>query len=277
QPVFIIFEDTHWIDPTSLELLTAVVERVPQLRVLLLATARPEFTLPWPSYPHMTTVPLARLGRRDGAALVERVTSGKRLPKEVLDEILARTDGVPLFIEELTKTVLESGLLQERDGHYVLERPLPSLAIPTTLHASLMARLDRLAPVREVAQIGAVAGREFHYELLYAVAGMPRERLEAALGQLVQWELIFRRGGVPHSRYALKHVVVRDAAYASLLKSRRGQLHAGIANALEHQFPEIVQTQPETLARHLTEAGLIEKAIGYWLRAGKNAALRSAN
>src|SRR5215831_14279545 len=189
QPVLMIFEDIHWIDPTSLELLTTIVEHVPQIRVLLLATARPEFTLPWPSYPHMTTVPLTRLGRREGAALVERVTSGKRLPKEVMDEILARTDGVPLFIEELTKTVLESGLLQEQDGQYVLERPLPSLAIPTTLHASLMARLDRLAPVREVAQIGAVAGREFHYELLNAVAGLPREKLEEALGQLARSEL----------------------------------------------------------------------------------------
>src|SRR5215471_11124064 len=272
-----IFEDIHWIDPTSLELLTTIVEHVPQLRALLLVTARPEFTVPWPSYPHMTTIPLARLGRRAGAALVDRVTSGKRLPKEVMDEILARTDGVPLFIEELTKMVLESGLLQERDGHYVLERPLPSLAIPTTLHASLMARLDRLAPVREVAQIGAVAGREFHYELLYAVAGMPRERLEDALGQLVRSELIFRRGESPHAVYTFKHTLVRDAAYASLLKSRRAHLHAAIANTLEQRFADIVQTQPETLAHHLTEAGLAEKAIGYWLQAGKNAAQRSAN
>jgi class 3 adenylate cyclase/predicted ATPase len=277
QPVFVIFEDVHWIDPTSLELLVATVEHVPQLRVLLLITARSEFTPPWPSYPHTTTIPLARLGRHNGAALVERVTGGKALPKEVMEQILARTDGVPLFIEELTKTVLESGLLHERNGHYVLERPLPSFAIPTTLHASLMARLDRLVPVREVAQIGAVAGREFHYELLYAVAGMPRERLEAALGQLVQSELVFCRGEIPHSVYAFKHALVRDAAYASLLKTRRGPLHAAIANALEQQFPEIMQTQPETLARHLTEAGLTEKAIGYWLRAGKNAALRSAN
>jgi predicted ATPase len=272
-----IFEDIHWIDPTSLELLTTIVEHVPQLRALLLVTARPEFTVPWPSYPHMTTIALARLGRREGAALVDRVTSGKRLPKEVMDEILARTDGVPLFIEELTKTVLESGLLQERDGHYVLERPLPALAIPTTLHASLMARLDRLAPVREVAQIGAVAGRDFHYELLSAVAGLPRERLEEALGQLVRSELIFRRGEIPHAVFTFKHTLVRDAAYAGLLKSRRVYLHAAIANALEQQFPEIVQTQPETLALHLTEAGLIGKAIEYWLRAGKNAALRSAN
>ena len=221
--------------------------------------------------------PLTRLGRRDGAALVERVTGGKTLPKEVMDEILARTDGVPLFIEELTKTVLESELLQERDGHYVLERPLPHLAIPTTLQASLMARLDRLAPVREVAQIGAVAGRDFHYELLNAVAGLPREILEEALEQLVRSELIFRRGEIPHAIYTFKHALVRDAAYASLLKSRRAHLHAAIANALEQQFPEIAQTQPETLAHHLTEAGLIEKAIGYWLQAGKNAALRSAN
>jgi class 3 adenylate cyclase/tetratricopeptide (TPR) repeat protein len=277
RPVFMIFEDIHWIDPTSLELLAATVEHVPQLRILLLITTRSEFTPPWPSYPHTTTIPLTRLDRRAGAALVERVTSGKKLPKEVTDEILARTDGVPLFIEELTKTVLESGLLQERDGQYVLERPLPPLAIPTTLHASLMARLDRLAPVREVAQIGAVAGREFHYELLHAVARMPREKLEEALGQLVRSELIFRRGESPHAVYTFKHTLVRDAAYASLLKSRRAHLHAAIANALEQQFPDIAQTQPETLAHHLTEAGLIEKAIGYWLPAGKNAAQRSAN
>jgi len=277
QPVFMIFEDIHWIDPTSLELLAATVEHVPQLRILLLITARSEFTPPWPSYPHTTMVPLTRLDRRAGAALVERVTGGKTLPKEVTDEILARTDGVPLFIEELTKTVLESGLLQERNSNYVLERPLPSLAIPTTLQASLMARLDRLAPVREVAQIGAVAGREFHYELLHAVAGMPSERLEDALGQLVRSELIFRRGESPHAVYTFKHTLVRDAAYASLLKSRRAHLHAAIANALEQRFPDIVQTQPETMAHHLTEAGLIEQAIGYWLQAGKNAAQRSAN
>jgi class 3 adenylate cyclase/tetratricopeptide (TPR) repeat protein len=277
QPVFIIFEDVHWIDPTSLELLTAAVEHVPQLRVLLLVTARPEFTPPWPSYPHITTIPLSRLGRRYGAELVERVAGGRTLPKELMDVILARTDGVPLFIEELTKTVLESELLQERDGRYVLEHPLPSLAIPTTLYASLTARLDRLAAVREVAQIGAVAGRDFHFELLNAVAGLPRERLEEALEQLVRSELVFRRGEIPHAVYTFKHALVRDAAYAGLLKSRRAQLHAAIANALEQHFPEIVQTQPETLAHHLTEAGLTEKAIGYWLQAGKNAALRSAN
>ena len=277
QPVFIIFEDVQWIDPTSLELLVETVERVQHLRVLLLITTRPEFAPPWPSYSHVTTIRLARLDRLDGAGLIERVTGGKALPKEVMDNILARTDGVPLFIEELTKMVLESGLLQERDGDYVLERPLPALAIPATLHASLMARLDRLPPVREVAQIGAVAGRDFQYELLSVVAGLLRNNLEEALSQLVQSELIFRRGEIPHAVYSFKHALVRDAAYASLLISRRSHLHAAIADALEQHFPEIVQTQPETLAHHLTEAGLFEKAIEYWLQAGKNAALRSAN
>ncbi|MGA9817238.1 MAG: adenylate/guanylate cyclase domain-containing protein, partial [Pseudolabrys sp.] len=199
QPVLIIFEDVQWIDPTSLELLAATVEHVPQLRALLLITARPEFTPPWPNYPHLTTISLTRLGRPDGAALVQRVAEGKTLPKEVMDQILAHTDGVPLFIEELTKMVLEGGLLQERDGQYVLERPLPPLAIPTTLQASLMGRLDRLSLVREVAQIGAVAGRDFHYELLNAVAGLPRGRLDEALDQLVRSELVFCRGEIPHA------------------------------------------------------------------------------
>jgi class 3 adenylate cyclase/tetratricopeptide (TPR) repeat protein len=277
QPVFMIVEDVHWIDPTSLEFLGTVVERLPQLRVLLLVTARTEFTPPWPSYPHTRTLSLTRFDRRDGAALIERVTEGKTLPKEMMDEILERADGVPLFIEELTRTVLESKLLQERDNHYVLEHPLPTLAIPRTLHASLTARLDRLAPVREVAQIGAVAGRDFHYELLKAVDLLPPAKLEEALDQLVQSGLVFCRGEVPHAIYTFKHALVRDAAYAGLLKDRRVQLHAAIANALERQFPEIVQTQPETLAHHLTEARLLEKATGYWLRAGKVAALRSAN
>ncbi len=229
EPVLLIFEDVHWIDPTSRELLTVTLERVPRLRVLLLITARPEFTPPWPGHAHVTTLLLTRLSRRDGAALIERVTAGKTLPEEVMNQILARTDGVLLFVEELTKTVLETGLLQERDGHYVLNRPLPSMAIPMTLHASLMARLDRLAPVREVAQIGAVVGREFSYELLNAVAGLPIERLEEALGQLVRSELVFCRGEVPHAVYTFKHTLVRDAACSGLLKSRRAEVHAAIA------------------------------------------------
>src|ERR1700736_6212633 len=277
QPVFIIFEDVHWADPTSLELLTGTLEQVQRLPVLLLITARPEFTPPWPGHAHVTTVSLTRLSRHDGAALIDRVTAGKALPKDVMDQILARTDGVPLFVEELTKSVLETGLLQERDDHYVLSHPLPSMAIPTTLHASLMARLDRLAPVREVAQIGAVVGREFSYELLSTVAGLAKERLEEALAQLVRSELVFCRGEVPHAVYTFKHALVREAAYSGLLKSRRAGLHATIADAFEQRFPEIVEAQPETLAHHLTEAGLIEKAAGYWLQAGKKAAMRSAN
>src|SRR6516164_9598479 len=277
QPVLLIFEDVHWIDPTSLELLAATVEHMPQLRALLLVTARPQFTAPWPSYPHLTTIALARLGRRDGAALVLGVTGGKTLPKEVMDQILAHTDGVPLFIEELTKMVLEGGLLREQDGGYVLEGPLPPLAIPTTLQASLTARLDRLSPVREVAQIGAVAGREFHYELLNAVAGLPKQKLDEALGQLVRSELIFCRGEIPHTVYTFKHALVRDAAYAGLLKSRRVYLHAATANALEQKFPDVVQTQPEIVAYHYTQASSCEKALRYWYEAAKRSAARSAH
>jgi class 3 adenylate cyclase/predicted ATPase len=277
KPMLILFEDVHWIDPTSLELLTLTVERVPRHRALVLMTARPEFTPPWPSHAHVTTVPLTRLSRRAGAALIGRVTAGKTLPEEVANQILARTDGVPLFVEELTKTVLETGLLQERNGHYVLERPLPEMAIPTTLHASLMARLDRLGPVRDVAQIGAVVGREFGYELLHTVAGLPRQRLKDALGQLVRSELVFCRGEVPHAVYTFKHALVRDAAYSGLLKSRRAELHAAIAKALEQGSPEIVEAQPETLAHHLTEAGRFDNAVEYWLQATRKAAMRSAN
>lgn len=276
QPVLFIFEDVHWIDPTSLELLATAVEQVPRHRALLLITARPEFTPPWPSYPHTTTIPLSRLGRRDGAALVVRVAGGKTLPEEVMKHILAHTDGVPLFIEELTKMVIEGGLLRERDGQYVLDGPLPSFAIPTTLQASLMARLDRLSSVRDVAQISAVAGREFHYELVNAVAGLPKQRLDEALDQLVRSELVFCRGEIPHAVYTFKHALVRDAAYAGLLKSRRVHLHAAIANGLEQKFPEVVQTQPEIIAYHYTQARNHNRALHYWYEAGKQSAARSA-
>lgn len=277
QPVLVIFEDVHWMDPTSLELLAATVDHVRQLRALVLITARPEFAPPWPGYPHTTTIPLTRLRRRDGAALVLRVAGGKTLPKEVMERILAHTDGVPLFVEELTKMVLEGGLLRERNGEYYLEAPLPSLAIPTTLQASLMARLDRLSSVRDVAQIGAVAGREFHYELVNAVARLPKQRLDEALDQLVRSELLFRRGEIPHAIYTFKHALVRDAAYDGLLKSRRVQLHAAIAKALEQKFPDMVQTQPETVAYHYAQAKNHEKALHYWYEAGKKSAARSAH
>jgi class 3 adenylate cyclase len=227
QPVLMLFEDAHWIDPTSLELLTLTVARAAQLPLLLLVTARPEFTPPWPAEAHVTTHALARLSRREGMTLVERSAGGKALPAEILEQILARTDGVPLFLEELTKTIIESGLLSEEDGHYALDGALPPLAIPTTLHDSLMARLDRLAPVREVAQIGAAIGREFSYRLLSAVAQQPDDWLKEALDRLVRAELVFGRGEVPEAVYSFKHALVQEAAYASLLRERRGSSTPG--------------------------------------------------
>ena len=204
------------------------------------------------------------------------MTSGKALPPEVLDQIVARTDGVPLFIEELTKTVLESGLLREADHRYELTGPLPPLAIPSTLHASLLARLDRLASVKDVAQIGAAIGREFSYALIAAVAALPEKDLKAALGQLVAAELIFQRGVPPDATYQFKHALVQDAAYASLVRSRRQQLHGQIARALEEQFPDTAATEPETLSHHFAEAGLVEPAIDYLLKAGEHALANSA-
>ncbi len=201
QPVLMLFEDAHWVDPTSLELLTLTVARASRLPLLLLVTARPEFTPPWPGDAHVTMLPLGRLGRREGMTLVERSAGGKALPAEILEQILARTDGVPLFVEELTKTIIESGLLREEDGRYAVDGALPPLAIPTTLHDSLMARLDRLAPVREVAQIGAAIGREFSYPLLSAVAQQPDDRLKEALDRLVGSELVFGRGELPEAVY----------------------------------------------------------------------------
>jgi predicted ATPase/class 3 adenylate cyclase len=277
QSVLVIFEDVHWIDPTSLELLALGVERVAQNRALFLITARPEFVPPWPLHSHVTTIHLSRLGRRDGVALIGRVTGGKSLPEAVIDELLMRTDGVPLFIEELTKTLLESGLLQHRDDRYVLDGPLPSWAIPATLQGSLLARLDRLASAKEVAQIGATVGREFFYELLSAVSALPQNTLDQALNQLIRSELVFSRGEKPHTVYTFKHALMREAAYTGLLKTRRTELHAAIAHALEQHFPELVEAEPETLAWHLTEAGLVKRGAEYWLRAGRNAASTSAN
>jgi class 3 adenylate cyclase len=276
RPVLALYEDVHWIDPTTLELLGMVIERVRQLPVLVLITFRPEFQPPWAGQAHVTMLTMGRLGRRQGADLVARVTGDKSLPSGIVEQIVARTDGVPLFVEELTKTVLESGLLADAGDHYELSGPLPPLAIPTTLHDSLMARLDRLAPVKEVAQIGAVIGRDFSHELLAAVAGRPEADLNTALDQLVQSELVFRRGDPPDASYSFKHVLVQDAAYQSLLKSRRQQLHARIAKVLEEHFPEAADAQPELLARHWTAAGFGEKAVAYWYEAGRLALGRSA-
>jgi class 3 adenylate cyclase/predicted ATPase len=275
KPALMVLEDAQWFDATSLELFGLVVERIQRLPVLLVATFRPEFRPPWTGHAHVTLLTLTRLGRGAAAEVVAQVTGGRALPDGVLAQIVAKADGIPLFVEELTKAVLESGLLYDVGGRYELAvDPLPPLAIPATLHDSLMARLDRLAPVREVAQVGAVIGREFSEELLAAVADMDPAELADGLRQLVEAELVFRRGVPPETTYVFKHALVQDAAYASLLKSRRQQLHARIAEALT--AGEAPEPAPELLAWHLTEAGLDERASEAWARAGLAALGRSA-
>jgi class 3 adenylate cyclase/predicted ATPase len=276
QPIVVIFEDAHWSDPTSRELLDLTVEHVRSLPVLLVVTFRSEFQPPWIGQPQVTMLTLNRLDRRDRTLLVEQIAGGKALPEEVSEQIANRTDGVPLFVEELTKSVLESGVLREEGQRYVLDRALPPLAIPTTLHDSLMARLDRLASVRRVAQIGAAIGREFSYALQRAVSGLPEDELRDALGRLVASELVFQRGRPPDAVYAFKHSLVQDAAHGSLLRNTRQQLHAQIAKALEAHSPELMDSQPELFALHYAEAGLVEKSVAYWGQAGRRSASRSA-
>jgi class 3 adenylate cyclase/predicted ATPase len=276
QPMLMIFEDAHWIDPTSHELLDLIVEHVRSLPVLLIVTFRPEFQPPWTGQPQVTMLALNRLDRRDRTALVAQIAGGKALPDEVVAQIVDRTDGVPLFVEELTKSVLESGLLRELGERYVLDGALPPFAIPTSLHASLLARLDRLASVRLVAQIGAAIGREFPYSLLRAVSRHSQDELEASLGRLVASELVFQRGVPPDAVYTFKHALVQDAAHGSLLRSSRQQLHAQIAEALETHSPEFMENQPELFAQHYAEAGLVEKSVACWGKAGRRSAARSA-
>jgi class 3 adenylate cyclase len=274
QPVLMLFEDAHWSDPTSLELYELIIERVAALPVLLVTTYRPEFSAPWIGRPQVTALPLSRLGPRQRAEMIAGVTGGKPLPQEIAAQIVDRTDGVPLFVEELTKAVVESGMLTDMGDRYTMAGPVTPLAIPTSLQASLLARLDRLAAVREVAQIGAALGRQFSHELIAAVMRMPRPQLDDALAQLVGAELIYRRGTPPDAEYTFKHALVQDAAYGTLLRSRRQQLHARIAATLEGRFPEIVAAQPAVLAHHCEEAGLTEQ--DYWLAAGRQAWARSA-
>jgi class 3 adenylate cyclase/predicted ATPase len=276
QPLLMVFEDAHWSDPTSRELLDLTVARVRTLPALLVVTFRPEFQPPWTGQPQVSMLVLNRLDRRDRTALAMQVAGGKAFPSEVIEQIVDRTDGVPLFVEELAKSVLESGLLREEADRYVLDRSLPPFAIPTTLHDSLMARLDRLASVRLVAQIGAAIGREFSYALLHAVSGLDEAELQSALSRLVASELVFQRGTPPDAVYAFKHVLVQDAAHASLLRNARQPLHARIAAALESQFPELMDNHPELLAQHYAEAGITEKSIACWGKAGRRSVSRSA-
>jgi class 3 adenylate cyclase/tetratricopeptide (TPR) repeat protein len=276
QQVVMVFEDAHWIDPTSRELLDLTIERLRTLPVLLLVTFRPDFQPPWAGLPQVTVLALNRLDRRDRTTLVAQISGGKALPDEVVDQIADRTDGVPLFVEELTKTVLESGLMRAEADRYVLDGTLPPLAIPTTLHDSLMARLDRLDSMKRVAQIGAAIGREFPYTLLRTVSGLYEDELQTALGRLVASELAFQRGTPPEAVYSFKHALVQDAAHGSLLRSARQQLHARIAEALETHSPETVDSQPEILAQHYAEARLVAKSIAYWEKAGRKSTARAA-
>ena len=278
QPVVGIVEDAHWIDPTSLETLDRMVERVQDARALLVITARPEFVSPWGDHTHVTSHVLNRLSRRQVTAMVERVADGKRLPHEVVNQILVKTDGMPLFVEELTKTILESGLLADDDaGYYRLVAPLPPLAIPATLQDALMARLDRLEPAaKEVAQMGAVLGREFADVVLIAISPLPEEMMREAVEQLISAGLLFRRGALPDVTYHFKHALVQETAYASMLRQRRRQLHATIAQVLEERFIARVEVEPEVVAHHYTEAGNNEQAIPYWRQAGQQAMQRSA-
>jgi len=276
QPVLMVVEDVHWIDPTSRELLDLRVVRVRSLPVLLVVTFRPEFQPPWTGQPQVSLLALNRLDRDDRTLLVGQIAGGKTLPEAVVTEIADRTDGVPLFVEELTKSVLESGLLREVGDRYVLDHALPPFAIPTSLRDSLMARLDRLASVRLVAQIGAAIGREFSYALMHTVSRLPDDELQTALTRLVASELVFQRGTPPEAVYTFKHALVQDAAHSSLLRSSRRQLHARIAEALETHSPELMDSQPELFAQHYEEAGLVEKSVAYWDKAGHSSAAHSA-
>jgi TOMM system kinase/cyclase fusion protein len=277
QPVLFVMEDLHWVDPTTLEFLSLLVDQGPTARILALWTFRPDFSPPWTGRTHLTHVTLPRLPQRQAAQMISRVAHGKTLPAEVVEQVAAKTDGVPLFLEELTKMVLESTLLQEREESYELTGLLPPLAIPTTLHDSLMARLDRLAAVKGLAQLAATLGREFSYELLHEVSPQDEGTLQRGLQQLVAAEFLYQRGLPPHAMYLFKHALIQEAAYQSLLRSTRQQHHQRIAQVLEQRFPEVCTTQPELLAHHYTEAGLMAQAIPYWQQAGQRAVERSAN
>jgi class 3 adenylate cyclase/predicted ATPase len=274
NPVLMIFEDAHWIDPTSLELLGRIVDRVPTLCVLLIMTFRPEFEPPWIGRPYVTDLTINRLGERDIGAMIDGVVGNKLLPANIRQDIIERVDGIPLFVEEMTKAVLEASEGEAQKTAAAI--PVPALAIPPSLQASLMARLDQLGPAKEVAQIGSAIGREFSHTLLFSVASKPEPELASALALLISAGLLFRQGVAPHFSYLFKHALVQDAAYGTLLRERRRAFHARIAEILESQFAEIAENQPELLARHCSEAGLIEKAVHFWGKAGQRSLERSS-
>jgi class 3 adenylate cyclase/predicted ATPase len=275
NPLLMIFEDVHWTDPSSLEVFGRAIDRGRSLPVLLIVTFRPEFEPPWIGRPYVTALTINRLAQRDIEAMIDRVVGNKLIPANVRQDIIERTDGIPLFVEEMTKAVLEAGS-EEEAQRTATTVPSMALAVPASLHASLMARLDRLGPAKEVAQIGAAIGREFSHALLAAVTHRAEAELQTALDRLMAAGLLFRQGAPLHATYWFKHALVRDAAYGTLLREPRRALHARIAETLESRFADIAETQPELLARHCTEAGLIEKAAGLWGKAGQRSLARAA-
>ena len=277
HPVLFIVEDLHWVDPSTLEFLELLMDQTPMTAIFVLFTSRPEVQPTWAHRSYLTEVSLSRLSRHQVEQMTTQVASGKALPAEVVEQLVDKTDGVPLYVEEMTKSVLESGVLKETNGHYELSGPITSLAIPATLQDSLMARLDRLMTAKVVAQLGATMGRQFEYELLQAVAQLDEPTLQRELGRLVEAELIHQRGLPPNATYTFKHALVQDTAYESLLRSTRQGYHRRIAEVLEEQFPETAKNQPELLAHHFTEAGLNGQAVEYWHQAGQRAVQRSAN
>jgi tetratricopeptide (TPR) repeat protein len=275
RPALMIVEDAHWVDPTSLEVFGRTVDQIKTVPVLLIVTFRPEFNAPWAGRSHVTSLVLNRLGEREAATIIASLVGNKELPADLMAEIVERTDGIPLFVEEMTKAVLEAE--SEGQGRETAAAvPYSALAVPPSLHASLMARLDRLGPAKEVAQIGAAIGREFSHPMLAAVAGKPEAELQSTLDRLVEAGLLFRQGVPPHATYLFKHALVQDAAYGTLLREPRRALHARIAETVESQFADVVERQPELLARHCAEAGLIDKAALLWGKAGQRSLARSA-
>ena len=277
EPVLFILEDVHWTDPTTLEFLGLLVEQVPTAALYTLWTYRPHFQPAWHHRSYLTEITVNRLSRNQIEQMAIQVAEGKMLPTEIVQQLVDKTDGVPLFVEEMTKAVLESGLLKEVNGQYEIIGSLAALAIPATLQDSLMARLDRLISAKGIAQLGAVIGRQFSFDLLKAVSQLDESTLQRELGRLVEAELVYQRGLPPQAMYTFKHALVQDIAYASLLRSTRQGYHRRIAEVLEERFPETAEHQPDLLAYHCVEAGLNEQAVGYWQQAGEKAVQRAAN
>ena len=277
QPMIMIVEDLHWYDASSLEAVGMVIEQVPAAPILFIATFRPEFEPPWPSRARLMHLPLQPLTPKQSEAMTRHLTGGKQLPHKVREEMVAKTDGVPLFVEELTKSILESALVVESDERFERSDPLPRFAIPPTLRDSLTARLDRLGPAKELAQLASVLGREFSHDVLRIVSPLEPAALDQALGELVGAGLLYQRGIPPLATYIFKHALIQDAAYQSLLKKTRREHHARIAEVLEERMPERAATEPEVVARHYDEAGLVARAIAFYERAGQRATERSAN